>query len=363
MTIRFQTRLGMLFSCLHIDQCSFFFRHTISNVPVRSLNCLEFLALASFRHDISIAPHQWSQWLSQLLSYHSSLSSPACPQPISRPSTNPHVIIKKSLDELLQAAVSSTLSCDNAHTKAFPEPVFLGLEERRREKLERDAAAAEGNVDVFDIDLDEDGPLREEYLPKRRVSRGDSDRVREDYIAKRTAYLHQATTSKPVNNARVLPPPAKWSPSGDEPILRDRNRVSGQYVAPQAAPLCPPTMATTSFPDHGYHWTFFPMKQDIPVGYIYDSFGLGPARLSYDYGYPHDPAHTRSQPLQYQENLQPPLHSRSHSQMPTGYGYSNFSTQDSKVGLRHFIPEQYGYYRHPFMGDANLSYSRFPLKA
>jgi hypothetical protein len=32
---------------------------------------------------------------------------------------------------------------------------------------------------------------------------------------------------------KPFPPPAKWSPTGDEPILRERNRMIGQYVAVQ----------------------------------------------------------------------------------------------------------------------------------
>lgn len=342
--------------------------HSISNVPVRSLNRLEFYALDNFCHDISISPHQWSQWLSHLLSYHSSLSSPSCPQPISRPSTNPHVIIKKSLDELLQVTITSASSHgdhDDVHAKALPEPVFLGLEERRREKLEKDEAAAERNVDMLDIDLDEDGPLREEYLPKRRVSRSDSERSRDEHTARNTSHpLQPAVELKPINMGRVLPPPAKWSPSGDEPILRDRNRIRGQYVAPQAPSLRAPPMSATSFSDNGYLWAFVPMKHDVPMRYVYGSSGLGPPRLPYDYGYPYDPSHARSHSLNYaQENMQPRLHSRSHSQMPTGYGYGNVGLQESKLGSQPYATEQYGYYGYPFVDESAFNYPRFPLRA
>jgi hypothetical protein len=77
-----------------------------------------------------------------------------------------------------------------------PEPVFYGIGDYKTgsegEQLQQD-------VDVLEIDLDEDGPLREEYLPKRRINSA-SSRARSD-------------------SSRTLPPPAKWSPAADEPIM------------------------------------------------------------------------------------------------------------------------------------------------
>lgn len=255
------------------------------------------------------------------------------------------------MEELLQASIASASS--TTHSNTLPEPIFLGLEERKRERLEKDEAAAERSVDMLDIDLDEDGPLREEYLPKRRVSRSDSERSRDEPRAKRIALPYQvAPELKPVNVGRGLPPPAKWSPSGDEPILRDRNRVRGQYVAPQA----PPPVLAASFSEHGHMWAFVPMKQDVPSGYPYDPSGLQPARAAYDYGYPYGPSHSRSQSLSYsQENMQP-RHSRSHSQMQAGYGYNHGALQESKQ--QQYAPDAYGYYGYPYVDESALHYPR-----
>lgn len=307
----------------------------------------------NFHHDLSISPLQWSQWLSHLLSYHSSL---ATPQPISRPSSNPHVIIRKSIEELLQASIASVNSSMNGRT--LPEPIFLGLDERKRERMERDEAAAERNVDMLDIDLDEDGPLREEYLPKRRVSRSDSERARDEPRGKRVAHPYQAAVDmKAMTTGRGLPPPAKWSPSGDEPILRNRNRMGGLYVAPQPATHRPLAMAQAPFSDNGYLWAFVPMKHEVPSGYPYDHSGIPPSRLPYDYGYSYAPTHVRTQSLEYlQENMQP-RHGRSQSQMQPGYGY-NVTAQEMEMRSQHFAPDPY-YYGYPCPDE---SYSRFPLR-
>ncbi|KAH6871006.1 hypothetical protein BKA70DRAFT_362752 [Coprinopsis sp. MPI-PUGE-AT-0042] len=193
--------------------------HTISNIPVHELNKLEIIVLEVFDYNLAISNEEWSHWMSHVKSYHMSLA-PSQLQPIGQPSSNPHSIIRKSIDEILQAPSPVSFS-------PLPQPVFLGIEERKRQSLDKHYGAP---VDVIEIDLDEGGPLREEYLPRRRVG-------------------HDAPLSADRNHtqaAQDLPPPAKWNPSGDEPILRDRNRSSGQYVAiqlshPSAYPVgcCP----------------------------------------------------------------------------------------------------------------------------
>lgn len=203
------------------------------------MNKLEALTLDIFSYDLSLSSQQWSQWLAHVMSYHMSLSSPTYPQPISRPSSNPHSIVRRAIDEIIK--VPSTFQPGSP----LPQPVFIGLEERLRANIEKENA-----LDVLEINLDEDGPLREEYLPKRRASKLGSQN---------THIRHGASLSHgPPPNAgkwslqdmpaiKALPPPAKWSPAGDEPILRDRNRVSGQYVAVQA-----PSHHMSSYPA-GYH--------------------------------------------------------------------------------------------------------------
>ncbi|KAJ6516171.1 hypothetical protein C8R45DRAFT_234522 [Mycena sanguinolenta] len=256
--------------------------HTISSVPIQTLNKLESLALDIFAYDLSIPSSDWSQWLTHLVSYHQLSSSPSRPQPISRPSTNPYAIVRKALDEIIQAQAASDLS-------SCPQPAFMGLEERRRERMEKEQQAH-----VLEIDLDEDGPLREEYLPKRRFSSAGSSRSsfnsHDAPLPRATAVEHadvsqnwHGQTHKVVEKA--LPPPARWSPAADEPILRERNRASGHYVAVQP-PILPSMMTYQMAPsyrpphDMGYpnqNWppatAFVAVKPPVmmSMGYVFDA--------------------------------------------------------------------------------------------
>jgi hypothetical protein len=300
--------------------------HSISNVPVQSLNKLESLALGIFSHDLSVSTKDWCQWLSHLLSYHISLSSPSHPQPISRPSTNPHSIIRKTIEELIQAPAA----CSQSHL-ARPEPVFLGLEERKKEKLEKEQAMAENYVDVLEIDLDEDGPLREEYLPKRRISAAGSMRGPHGVPVARPAEMTQVWDSRVdvrLVHMEKLPPPAKWSPAGDEPILRERNRASGHYVAVQP-PLLGPYNA---FPygDSGYqNWmgNGYAVKQPAPLGYAYDPASAHVPQTTYHpypFALPMPLAHSRSHSLSYsQDNSHAHNRPRTYSQSRYEYRYSD----------------------------------------
>ncbi|KAF8165028.1 hypothetical protein B0H34DRAFT_670973 [Crassisporium funariophilum] len=294
--------------------------HSITNIPVQTLNKLESLALDIFSYDLNISAQQWSQWLAHVMSYHLSLSSPIHPQPISRPSSNPHSIVRKAIEEIMKAPVACKCASD------VPQPVFLGLEERLREKLEKLEAM---DMDVLEIDLDEDGPLREEYLPKRRVNNLGSQSSQRDNMGaiQGNAVTHQKWTASEIPQVKQLPPPAKWSPAGDEPILRDRNRVSGQYVAVQA-----PTL-TTSYsacqpPDVSYNQNWNPAVGYMPMksqpGYMYDISSVIPVnQQSYNpFGHIASVAlsHSRSQSLSYdQDNLLSRNHMRSYSQSRFDY--------------------------------------------
>jgi len=273
------------------------YRHTISNVPVKTLNALESRAIDAFSYDLSISNQEWSQWLAHIMAHHLSLMSPGRPQPISRPSSNPHTIVRRAIEEITQTPVAPK------SIAGVPQPVFLGFEERLREK---EATMA---VDVLEIDLDEDGPLREEYLPKRRASRITSQHV--DVV-------------DPVPVA-LLPPPAKWSPAGDEPIHRERTRSNGQYVAVQAprlpsgAPVYPLQTHDAAFNQNWLHGvSFVPVKH---VGYTYEVpaiFRLGqPTYNSFAENAAMVLPHLRSQSLSYQDDVR--THMRSYSQ--SGFGY------------------------------------------
>ena len=346
------------------------FRQTISNVPIESLNKLESLALDIFSHDLSTPPCAWSQWLTHLVEYHQSLSSHTHPQPISRPSTNPHSIIRKTLEEIVQAPVGIDSS--------IPEPVFLGLEERRREKLGLEEYAAE-SIDVLEIDLDEDGPLREEYLPKRRVSRAGSVRSvksRDASDSRMRGYADwENKDSRTVDADKVLPPPAKWSPAADEPIFRERGRASGQYVAVQpplaavqfAVPLPPVYQQEIRYPSWPTSASYIPINQHMPAGYPYDPLSVQqplPAYTPYSYVVPSQ-SHSRSHSLSCEhENCQPRNHFRSHSQA-FDYGCGDMlMTTNEVVPPRQSDAQwaalaQYGRtvaYRQPFGPFPNVNY-------
>jgi len=336
--------------------------HLISNVPIHSLNKLESFALGMFSHDLSIPSHIWSQWLAHVISYHLSLASPSHRQPISRPSTNPHTIVRMTIEELTQAPVAC-----NSSQSSRPEPVFLGLEERRKVKFEREGASAERGVDVL-VDLDEDGPLRQEYLPKRRIG-GTSivlsssswntpapkmfpDRI-EDWAkraGKRFADLD-----------RPLPPPAKWSPAGDEPILRERTRVSGHYLAVRP----PLTNSVNPFSVSSYHnvpqagyqsWTpgsggdYGPVKPPS-AAYAYEcsNHHIEPVFNPYPFALSIPVSHARSHSLSYHHgDFQSRNHLRSHSQSQSEYWYNNMTTHEhvpANPPTAHWpvIDRQYGY--------------------
>lgn len=186
--------------------------HTISNVPVQSLNRLEYFALDILAHDLSVSPPAWSEWLKHLLSYHHSLSSSLFPQPISRPSSCPRSILRSTIQDIMEAPLGSPSD----------EPVFLGVDQRLREKF--GLLNSFGDADSFDINLDEDGPLREEYLPRRRA--GNSNASRRFTPGGGSSMLPHDPSS---TRMPLLPPP-KWSPTEDEPVSHRNNRVSDIYV-------------------------------------------------------------------------------------------------------------------------------------
>lgn len=306
----------------HVAKSSIFiYRHSISNIPVQNLNKIEAVTLDIFSYDLSISSQQWSQWLAHVMSYHISLSSPTFPQPISRPSSNPHSIIRRVIEEIIQAP-----SCKSA--ASIPQPVFLGLEERLRERSEKEQVMA---MDVLEIDLDEDGPLREEYLPKRRASKLGSQSRHGDDLVNGQNLGGDKWGIPDMSAVKSLPPPAKWSPAGDEPILRDRNRVSGQYVAVQAprlpmVPYPPNCQAVDSQnwnpPSVGY----IPVKSQL--GYVYDIppvFRVNqPTYNPFEHIADHfaslAASHSRSQSLSYdQDNTFSCNHLRSYSQTRFDY--------------------------------------------
>ncbi|KAF9263655.1 hypothetical protein L218DRAFT_864617 [Marasmius fiardii PR-910] len=228
--------------------------HTISNLPVQNLNKLESLALDIFQYDLSISPKEWSQWLSHLMSYHLSLSSPSHPQPISRPSANPSSIIRMAIDEIIQAPV------DPEH----PQPVFLGLEERKRERMQKEQATS-----PIEFNLDEDGPLREEYVPRRRVSNSNAARNSFHDNGK------QPTWEMGQNGGNSLPPPAKWSPAADEPIFRESHRMYNRYLAVRPTPA-------TAYPSYP---SYQPVRDAYQSQWMFNAYANAEVQPGIGYSY------------------------------------------------------------------------------
>lgn len=251
------------------------------------------------------------------------------------------MIIRRVIEEIVQAPVACS-------TSSVPQPVFLGLEERKREKMEQEHAMA---ADVLEIDLDEDGPLREEYLPKRRISGAGSHRNSVSIIPPIIDSMPDITAhwqhSHVQEMGNLLPPPARWSPAGDEPILRERNRVSGQYVAVQPpainiAPYHPPYYPSMNvgYPQWNTGGAYAPVKPQST--YVYDFPPIDTSNPAAYNSYPYAPqiaiSHSRSQSLCYdQENVQTRNHIRSYSQSRFEYRCS-----DLRMTANELVPHNQG---------------------
>ena len=348
-------------------------RHSISNVPIQSLNKLEYLTLDIFSHDLSISSNTWSRWLAHVMSYHLSLSSPSHPQPISRPSTSPYSIVRMAIEELTQAPAA----CSPSPSSKL-EPVFLGLEERRKEKLEKQAST-EGCIDVLEIDLDEDGPLREEYMPKRRVSGASSirhsislDAAASNKLVQPTRDWESRISQRFVDAEKALPPPAKWSPAGDEPILRERNRGGGSYLAVQ--PPLANTIAPTAIPSYHQVSRAAPQRWAPGAGYL----PVKPAPMSYGYGASYHPhvqlgchpypiilplpvSHIRSHSSD-QNEFQSRNHLRTHSQSRFERRCSDIRMTANESGPTIQADAQWSAADHPY-GYQSFGYPFGPLPA
>ncbi|TFY80752.1 hypothetical protein EWM64_g3260 [Hericium alpestre] len=353
--------------------------HTISGVPIQSLNRLEYLALDMFSHQLSVPAHIWNQWLEHLLSYHMTLSS-SRPQPISRPSSNPHSVVRKAIEELIEVSNTSNTppACnDRCASKPAPQPVFLGLEERQRQRMGR--SSFETSADGLEIDLDEDGPLREEYMPRRRVSRGGSVRDAQGDGSGNYPQQKSCDWERMAAADRMLPPPAKWSPAADEPIMRDGGRAQGQYVAvrplmlPPPAPLLAPLQSFSAMPNGGYAgWNagggFFPppsMKYQLPP--------ISALPIAYDYGQSAHHSRSASLSVDHQSVPQQIGHGRAHSQTHFEYACSDLRMTSQKMPPQLSHPEprwtgadqyRYGPVYGPQLGhDSGLQYQPAWIRA
>ena len=327
-----QQDLVSLLPSISEQNADYVFRHTISNVPIRSLNRLEALALDIFKYDLSITPEQWSTWMSDIMAYHQALSSPMFPQPISRPSTSPHNIVRGAIEMLVNARpVDCACGGNNSQTCMVPPPpVFVTLDQKK-EPVGYEETYLD---DVLEIDLDEDGPLREEYLPRRRANHRSSNFDFDPFVK-----LPE----------RSLPPPAKWSPAGDEPIIRDASRIHCQYVAPQ--PLSHPPIAPAPFAPpmdlHHASWSmsgYMMAQEPISRPPVFAPPVFHAPVPGFEYGYPMATVphgHARSHSLSYNQAIadQVPARLRSYSQTRFDHQYSNVRATEA-----HYVPSHWSTY-------------------
>lgn len=282
--------------------------HTISNLPIQDINKLEALALDVFSHDLSISRFQWSQLLDHMLDYHQMLGPPSHhPQPITRPSLNPHSIVRRAIEDIIQAPPFNPGSVG----VSGPQPIFMGLEQRKLEKFKE----LKADINNMDFDMDEDGPLRQEYVPRRRV-------VEPAYRPSSMRYEPPAPPrwtlpTEPSVQPRYLPPPAKWSPSGDEPIARHR------------LPMVQPTYAPVQYME-------IPRRHEQPPAQaLCWSFGCDTCvqpkcNTSSSWQQPAHPLHTRSISLSHGRG-DSAAHYRSYSQSRNEYKCSDIRTTANEV--------------------------------
>lgn len=240
-------------------------------------------------------------------------------------------------------------------------------EERKKEKL---GLSESSDHEIMEIDLDEDGPLREEYIPRRRTSVRDTSRDNQTEIILPSLLQHCDWQMR----ERSLPPPAKWSPAADEPIRRDDHRVQGQYVAVQpsmapppapmlapVAPYLPSVMHVSGYAPQPQHvWDpMYPAPPRVQLPPIYPQYSQGydngsngaPAQAIQPHSHVHN--HTRSS-SSYLDNYAPghgQQHNRSlsqsYSQSQFGHPYSDARMTTQKLPtppeLHWHAMDRYGY--------------------
>ncbi|THH10087.1 hypothetical protein EW145_g1563 [Phellinidium pouzarii] len=211
---------------------------SISEVPIQNINCLEHSALAVLSHDLTIKPEAWESWLSHLRRYQSSLCP--YPAPIQRPSTiDSSIVVRKMIETLIQSQTPAMARADTL------QPVFIPLFDGDNEKK---VEMSQTNLfDPYEIDLDEDGPLREEYIPKRRTSHSRMQSITHGRIAS------DAKDSLQIQSSPSLPPPSKWSPQADPPLERERRHGDNYFAAP---PGSEHTSHSNFFSEYSQHPTW-----------------------------------------------------------------------------------------------------------
>lgn len=195
------------------------YRHDITNIPIRNINRLELFALKVLGHDLSVNPVDWEKWLQYLYHYH--MTRYPYPAPIQRPSmSDPITHVRKVLEDLIDIKESGH---EQTQTPFPPRPAFCPTSLITGKK-----AATPAGTSLLEFDLDEDGPLREEYAIKQ------ASRVTSKTSFQRTESLGIRMSK---GGATRVPPPAEWSPSYDPPLSRSIHGNQGflSYAKPYDA--------------------------------------------------------------------------------------------------------------------------------
>jgi len=158
------------------------------------------------------------------------------PAPIGPVNDTPHGVILHLLDDLI------AVRAQPSRPGSLVEPIFLGIAARIRDR----GASDFSNITRAEYDLDDDGPVREEYrlAVLARLDRGEQSRRRRENLEK------------------TLPPPSVWSPSEDPPIVRSRPK----YVAVQR-----PAEHYSSHSAHNIPSGYPPVQRLLPPASL-DSF-------------------------------------------------------------------------------------------
>ncbi|KZW04091.1 hypothetical protein EXIGLDRAFT_690750 [Exidia glandulosa HHB12029] len=232
---------GVLLASKMLDDTTFSNKvwHEISQITIREINTLELASLELFDHDLTVPSDVWPKWLETLRYTH--IACAPYPAPIGPARETPHGAILHLLNTLIDANAS--------RPNAYDGPIFLGIEERIAQRLKALCL-------VFDIDeMDEDGPIREEYRRSRRPS-------------------NEVPTRLPPPD---LPPPAAWQPALD-PIVPRASKNATYQQWPSADTY------TTTF-SYGIP-AYAPVEQTIPRSYYWN------ARAAYSFPTPPDVAYT-----------------------------------------------------------------------
>lgn len=192
-------------------------------MSVREFNELERLLLMHTSYCLAVPSDAWATWLGRLHALQS--STPYIRPPLapigSMPLPDNHLFMANTIARL----AASSLPLANG---SLSEPFFLGKAERVKAREEE----IEAYTDLFeeDIDLDEDGPLKEEYLPKGIREERERRQQREiELQALRKARVEALEQAR-------LPPPSEWSPENDPVIERTAKRSSNVPIGPPAIP-------------------------------------------------------------------------------------------------------------------------------